>query len=212
MKVKNFGYLSVVAMFLVSGALSWNLYFKVYRQKDTVDIAHFPRAFDGWESEEIAISDNDLEILETRNAFVRRYFDKSGQEVYVFIVYSQNNRKVSHPPEICYTGGGAVILQNARDTVLSADGHQEIQANRLIVEKGKTRQVSFYWFKVGDSFTSNYWKQQGLIALKSFLGQSASSALIRLSADVHGGDDAQTVQQIKNFAQSVIPYLSQYLP
>src|SRR3989338_3669309 len=93
--------LFILGIFAVSLAISWQLYFKQYLQKDTVSISVFPEKIGPWRGEDIPLQDTDYEILETKNAFVRRYTTPEGKEVFLFIVYSQNNRKVSHPPEIC---------------------------------------------------------------------------------------------------------------
>ena len=201
----------LIVLFLVAGVISWRVYFRVYRQEDSVNIHHFPKAIEEWRSEEIRVSDDDKAMLETDNVFVRRYTHTNGKEVYLFTVYSQNNRKVSHPPEICYTGGGAVILNSVHDSFLSVSG-EPIRVNRLTVELGGRDQVFAYWFKVGDMFTSNYWMQQALIAWKSLLGASASSALIRISATVQNDDLDEAVSRIKEFGRLIVPHLRQYLP
>ena len=199
---------------MVAGYLSWSLYFKVYSQSDTVDISNFPREISSWTSEEIPLTATEKAILETDNVFVRKYTHSDSREVVLFIVYSQNNRKVSHPPEICYTGSGATILNNTHDTfAFEKEGSaQSVQANHMRVEFGQKEQDVFYFFKVGDTFTSNYWQQQYLIALKSFLGEPASSALIRISANIDEGKPNQSVEDVKEFARLVIPQLNQYLP
>ena|SRR3989338_3550425 len=192
---------------LISGLISWNLYFKEYRQADTVNIHHFPTAFGAWKSEEIPLTENEYAILETRNAFARKYVSDSGQTVHLFIVYSQSNRKVSHPPEICYTGGGITILDNSRYALAPS-----FQVNRLFMEQKGVKQIAFYWFKVGNSFTANYWNQQALIAKKTLLGQPASSAMIRLSASVKDGDIAKTEKDMAEFFNVIRPELNKYLP
>lgn len=204
----------IILFFIISAAISWHLYFKVYSQKDTVSIHAFPQTIDGWIAEEIMITRQDKAILETDNVFVRRYTNPQGEEVYLFLVYSQNNRKVSHPPEICYTGSGATIVNNAHDSFSAGESAlKDIEVNRVTVEQGRERQIFFYWFKVGDTFTPNYWKQQGLIALKSFLGQPSSSALIRISAPTRNEeDDENAVRRLKQFGQIVLPHISRHLP
>ncbi len=213
--MKKFGknYFVIVVLFIVSAAISWQLYFKVYSQKDTVSIHTFPNEIAGWNAEEIMISQQDKALLETDNVFVRRYTNLQVGEIYLFIVYSQNNRKVSHPPEVCYTGSGATILSSIHDSFDVDVPVREINVNRLTVEQGRERQIFFYWFKVGDMFTPNYWKQQGLIALKSFLGQPSSSALIRISISARKErDDADAIRNLKDFGRLILPYIQKHLP
>ena len=210
MKSKNTEYLIIICVLIIGGILSWSFYFRVYHMLDTVDINHFPKNIGEWSSNDLPLSKLELDILETKNAFVRRYTAPGNKEIYLFIVYSQNNRKVAHPPEICYTGSGASILNSTRDSV-ALDKSTEINANRLIVEFKKTKQVIFYWFKVGDSFTASYWQQQFLIAMKLMTGKPSGSALIRLSAIIKD-DEKTAVEDIKEFGKQITPFLDQYLP
>jgi len=215
--------LFIVIILLLTSVVSWNKYFKVYRQDDTVDIHKFPISIGAWNSQELIITDDEYEILETRNAFTRKYFIGDEQHAYLFIVYSERNRKVSHPPEICYTGGGVSVVDSRLDTIavssaelgLESNTVQEdvqIRANRLLLEKGDVQQIAFYWFKVGDTFTSNYWKQQFLIVLNTILGKPSSSALIRVSATVRNGDTDEADENIKSFSRTMLPVLIKYIP
>jgi EpsI family protein len=201
-----------VAFFLITSIISWRVYFKVYRQSDKVNIHLFPKVIEGWTAEELIISEEEKAILETDNTFVRRYTNNQGEEVFLFIVYSENNRKVSHPPEICYTGGGATILNSVPDAFYSKSENKLIRVNKLTVERGRVTQIFVYWFKVGDAFTFNYWKQQGLIAIKSLFGKPASSALIRISSTVNQGNADEAGERINKFSQLISPYIHQYLP
>ncbi|VAX37403.1 hypothetical protein MNBD_UNCLBAC01-923 [hydrothermal vent metagenome] len=203
-------YIFIITLFFLSGFFSWRLYFQKYSQNDTVSIHEFPKVIGEWISEEIPISDKDYEILETRNAFTRRYtHSQTGVEVYLFIIYSQNNRKVSHPPELCYTGSGATVLSKKPEIIGS---QQSIETVQVVVEYTHTQQVLNYWFKVGESFTPSYWKQQLLIAVKTFTGKPASSALIRISSTVKEGGQKKASKDIDAFASAMHIYIPQYLP
>jgi len=201
----------IIGLLAISCLGSWNLFFKEYWQADTVDIHTFPKQFDGWTSEEIPITEDEYAILETDNAFARRYTTDDGKEVFLFIVYSENNRKVSHPPEICYSGGGITILKKDPHKFHFETG-ADLPVNRLLLEQGRTRQLAFYWFKVGREFTPNYWKQQGLVAVKSLLGQPSSSALIRVSVTVKSEDEVLAENVVQEFSRSIQPFLAQHLP
>ncbi len=202
----------IFILFLISGILSWHLYFKEYRQADTVDIAKFPKTIDGWTAEDLPLTEDEYAILETRNVVARKYTNLEKKVVYLLLVYSQHNRKVSHPPEVCYMGSGISIVDNSHETIQVDSQNLKIHANRLLLESKGTKQFTFYWFKVGDTFTSNYWKQQLLIAVKTILGQPHSSALVRISADVEDNNEAEAISQIKNFTRLILKDVVRYLP
>jgi len=209
---KNISYIFILILFVLSGIISWGLYFKEYSQSDTVDIHHFPKVIGDWESEELVITEEEYAILETRNAFTRKYTNSKGDSVYLFTIYSQNNRKVSHPPELCYTGSGATVLSKAPAQIPISQG-EVIEVNQVIVEYGQAQQVLYYWFKVGDGFTPGYWKQQILIGLNTLTGKPASSALIRLSSTVQGEGEVEKAKQvIKDFSPLIMPHIQKYLP
>jgi len=196
-----------------TAVISWMLFFKQAVEKDTVDINHFPTAIGTWSSVDLNITKDEFEILETKNAFVRLYTNSVDKtKIYLYLVYSQTNRKVAHPPEICYTGSGLTIMEDVHDTIPVQYKNLTIQANRLCLSKGNFSQIAYYWFKVGDHFTSNYWKQQILIAFDTLLGRHPSSALVRVSADVVGNDINKTAMNIKKFTNLITPELFVYLP
>jgi len=198
----------ILVLFILSGVISWSTFLKDYSQQDTVSIHEFPMQIGPWSAEELVITEREYEVLETRNAFTRKYTTPDGKEVYLFIVYSQTNRKVSHPPEICYSGGGATILSNVHRDIPGVN----VPANKVTVEMAKFQQLMYYFFKVGDTFTSNYWKQQFLVAMNSLLGRDDGQALVRLSANIKPGAADQTAQNIEEFVSTILPYLNQYLP
>jgi len=212
MKRKDISYTIIILLLGLSCIISWKVYFKVYHQVDTVNIHKFPTQIGDWSSKDLIITEKEYAILETRNVFVREYRNSKQEKIHLFIVYSQNNRKVSHPPEICYVGGGISVLGNVHDYLIEEANQKVIQTNKLLLEQGITQQVAFYWFKVGDTFTSSYWKQQFLIVLKTLLGQPSSSALIRVSATIGDNDQPKSESIIKEFSAKVVPLLRTYLP
>ena len=210
----NSNQLVLICLTLVATAvISWALFFKQAVEKDTVDINHFPKVIGTWSSVEMPITKDEFMILETKNAFVRLYTNSVDKtKIYLYLVYSQTNRKVAHPPEICYTGSGLSIIEDLHDTIPVQYKNLTIQANRLRMTKGNFTQIAYYWFKVGDHFTSNYWKQQVLIVFYTLVGRHPSSALVRVSADVVGNDVNKTVMNIKSFIDLIAPKLFLYLP
>jgi EpsI family protein len=205
-------YIVLTVLLIASGIVSWKVFFKEYRQQDTVNIHHFPKKVGSWVSVDLPIAEDVYAILETRNVFTRRYKNEDGRGAYLLLVYSENNRKVSHPPEICYTGSGVSILSNEPAYIEMNGLKKRIKVNRLFVEQGNTQQIMYYWFKVGDTFTANYWKQQALIVWKTLLGQRASSALLRVSVTIDEKGVPEAVETINQFSQVISPHLLEYLP
>jgi len=211
--MRRFSFIFILALTIAAGAVSWSMFLRTHDAQDTVDVFDFPMTIGEWQSENIPISDNDYAVLETRNAFVRIYRKPTGEEVMLYVIYSQTNRRVAHPPEICYTGGGSTIVSKFPEKIATdavADG--TITANRLLIDYPNYQQIMYYWFKVGNSYTASYWAGQAMIAWKNMTGQSSSSALIRLTSVVEDDDQQRAVDIIRGFAAEILPLINQYIP
>jgi len=212
MKEYDRKYWFLVTLLIFTAVVSWHFYFKNYYGDDEISIHAFPKDIGHWTSTEQKITDDEYAILETRNAFARKYTASTGEVVYLFIVYSKNNRKVSHPPEVCYIGSGYSVLDNMQASFKRPNSNEVIRTNRLVLEFGNSQQIAYYWFRVGNTYTSNYLKQQILIAWKTLIGRPSSSALIRISTDVIEADQKHAEEIVSEFARMILPYVEQYLP
>lgn len=167
----------------------------------------FPINIGQWQGKDIPLSEKDYEILETRNLIMREYKNPRGESIYLYIIYSEGNRKVAHPPEICLTGGGLNILDKA-----SIQLTPSIRAVKMLMEKGDFRQVVVYWYKAGDAYTDQYLKQQLKIALGNTMGKKISGAMIRVSTNVKDNDDKSALSLIQSFVSQIEPLLPKYVP
>lgn len=203
----------IVAIFCVAGFVAWPLFFNSYRHADSVSVHDFPRQIGEWKSIDLTILADEYAILGTRNVFARKYTNAQGKSVYLMVVYSQHNRKVSQPPEICYAGSGTTIVNNEHTYVDFGIDNFVVKANKMILETRNAKQIMYYWFKVGkDTFTASYWKQQLLIAAKTLLGKPASSAMIRVSVSIDQEKISEASQRIDEFVLLVTPPLFKFLP
>ena len=172
-----------------------------------VKVADFPKVMGDWIGTDMPLSKRDYEILETNNLFVRDYKNKKGESVYLYVVYSEDNRKVSHPPEVCYMGSGVTIVDKSPIQLTNS-----IQAVKLVVEKANSRQIVVYWFKAGSFNTDKYLTQQLKIVIDRMLGKRTSGALIRVSTDIQGNNLDTAVKLIKSFCGQIEPLVSRYVP
>jgi len=170
-------------------------------------VDNFPKVIGEWSSTDIPVSEQDYQILETRNLFVRDYKNALGESVYLYVIYSEDNRKVSHPPEICLMGSGLSIADKSAIQISDT-----IKAVQLIVERTDTRELVAYWYKAGNLYTDKYLRQQLKIVMDRTLGKRTSGALIRLSTDIKDDDPEAALNLIKTFSAQIEPLLAKHLP
>lgn len=171
-------------------------------------MSNFPQTIGEWKSTDLPLSKRDYEILETKNLIMRDYKNKKGDSVLLYIVYSQDNRKVSHPPEVCYMGSGASIIEKTVFKITDS-----ISATRMLTEEatGKQQFVA-YWFRVGNLNTDKYLKQQLKIVCNRMIGKRTSGAMIRISTDIKEKDQKAALTLIKVFTSQIEPLLAKYVP
>jgi EpsI family protein len=169
-------------------------------------MAAFPGVIGDWKSSDLPISERDYQILETRNLIMREYTNSKGDAVTLYIIYSENNRKVVHPPELCLTGGG----QSIEDKNSVQIGN--IRAVKLLMQQGDSRQLVLYWFKAGNLNTDRYVKQQLKVVFDLLRGKKTSSALIRITTTVKDGDNQAALALLKGFVLEIESLLPKYVP
>lgn len=167
----------------------------------------------GWIGKDIEVDDKTLKILETDDVLIREYKKEETPPVQLCIVYASNNRKVAHPQEICYKGGGW-SLEEKKPVVLStrADVFPEFKAIKLILEKGNQRQLVLYWYKCNKEYTSNYYKQQINIVKSGIITGKSTSGLIRISTPIINKDEDVAMKRTQIFTLNILPLITKHLP
>ena len=212
--MKSISHFIIIGLLVFSGFFAWQEYLREYHSTDRVQVNLFPEEIAGWTSEDIPLTENDYAILETRNLFVRMYTspDKTKQ-VMLYIIYSTNNRRVSHPPEMCFAGSGLSMVSNKPQEMAIPGSEKVLRFNRMHWEKKGVNQLVYHWYKAGDDFTESYWGQQIQVAMKSLFRQNASIAMIRLSTPfLEKTNLEQADKNLQEFAQMITPLIPQYVP
>src|SRR6185369_2228351 len=143
----------VVAVLLLSGAAI------VLQARNGAEIipAHpplgsFPRSLNGWNSTDIALTQDVLDVLGPGDFLLRNYGDPQGaQNISLFIAYfpSQRAGDTIHSPNNCLPGAGWAPVRTGRIT-LNVPGHDPFEVNRYLIAKGEERQLVLYWYWAHD--------------------------------------------------------------
>ncbi len=164
-------------------------------------------------SRDLFVDIDQFDALEQRTTSVlhRRYTNLKHDHINLYIIYSEFNPKAVYPPEISYPEQEISILDKGKK-IIKIDNSVKLRVNWLLLDNGQNQQIVYYWFKVGDIYTTSYWKQQALIAFNNFIGNKRGSALIQVSIDVVDSRQENAKKIIDNFAGLITPLLSEYLP
>jgi EpsI family protein len=203
-------YIFIIVSLIITIFISGKFYVPDFK-KSTFIIHEFPEVIDHWTSRDLPIERADKSVLENTNTALYRYYTNNGRRVYLYIVYSKTNPKVTNPPEICYKYAGISILDKGKKRIKMGNSNNGFRVNWLISDNRQNQRISYYFYKVGGIYTTSYWKQQGMVALNNLIGKPSGSALIRISVDIHDGQQ-EAIRLINDFTAVLIPQLSNNLP
>jgi len=198
------GYIVLIAMLIFTSAVSIQLFFRERSDRDMLDVRKFPMVIGDLKGTDVTITEAEYKMLETRNIISRHYTGPDGATIYLFIIYSETNRSVFHPPEVCMVGSGMELTDKKIEQV-EFDG-RKFSANKLYAEKGEYKSISLYAYKTGSLYTDSYYLQQAHFAFNRLLGKNRGGATIRVTAQIVGSE-AETVTRLKAFMAEAIRIL-----
>lgn len=193
---KTIGYIVLLVLLAVTCIFSVNLFFRERTAHDEVDINKFPYIMGEWKGKDLEVTEKEYKILETRNVLLREYTNPQNEKVALFIVYSETNRSVFHPPEVCMMGSGMEITEKSVEKI-NYDGRM-ISANKMRSEKDGNKMLSLYCYKAKSLYTDNYYLQQAYFAFNQIFHNQVKGATIRVSMPVTGSEEA-ALTTLKDF-------------
>lgn len=204
----------IIAAILIFGlaALSaGNMLYPSRMETGTGKAASLPLVLGEWAGQDVEIEDYVKQILETDNIVQRNYvkLQASSEKVQMAIVYSANNRRVAHPPDICYKGEG---WEKMAKGVIEPAGLPPMM--RLLLAKGRgSRDIVYYCFKAGGELTPDYYTQQlNMIRNQMLRREETASALIRFSTHIGDNEtDAQADARIQDLMRVMMPEIMKTL-
>lgn len=144
-------------------------------------LAGLPKNLGDWSGEDTRLEEKVYEILETRNVLSRTYQNPQGEEVHLLIVGSHHDRRVAHPPEVCYLGSHfEIVRESSRELHL---GERTLPVKTFVAKNKREPNAShhvLYLYKVGDRWTTNYYEQQLKFAFDRLRQKRSQVLLIRL--------------------------------
>jgi EpsI family protein len=165
-----------------------------------------------WRGVDLVMDEQTLAILETRDYLLREYVAAGGARVQFCIIFSKDNRKGTHPPDLCLAGSGDGIVAKGDVTVTDVPGRGDLPCRELIVQHGQEMQYVMYVYKCGNSYTGSFWKQQWVILLNGLLKRNASGALIRVSLTMDTDNPGAARKLSTEFLRVAVPYVDKALP
>ena len=179
-------------------------------------LASFPAQLGDWNSSDIELDKQTLEVLGAGDFLERIYQDPSAKlpAVDLFLAYfpSQRAGDTIHSPQHCLPGAGWNPEENSRVT-LSLPGHAPFPANRYVISKAGSRRLVLYWYWAHNrGVASEYWAKFYLVKDAIQMNRS-DGALVRITVAMFPGETPDSAQQrLLPFTSQIVPLLDSYIP
>ncbi len=212
-QVKIPAYLGSLALILPVALLSPSIGERQEVVPDRAMFVDFSMRIGAWQGSPQPVEPQLISTLRFDDYLLADYAAPGGGPLTLYMAYYQSQRKgqSAHSPQSCIPGGGWEIT--SKGTVnLPMDGITE-PVNRVLIQKDRQKQLVLYWFKQRDRMLSNEYLVKLYLFWDAMTRQRSDGALIRLSAAVDPGEDEQEVEQrLLQFARSIQPQLTRYIP
>jgi exosortase D (VPLPA-CTERM-specific) len=179
--------------------------------------AGFPLVLGQWRGSADRLDPVYLPLLKLDDYLLADYFGGPGQEpvnFYVPYYASQANGNGAHSPRACIPGDGWEIADfRERSLARVTFGGQPLRVNRVVIQKGETRDLVYYWFQQRGRATTNEYLVKFYIFVDALQRGRTDGAMVRLVVRLRpGGAEEEGDRVLEDFAATAVPMLSAYVP
>jgi EpsI family protein len=184
----------------------------------------FPLEIDEWACPEREMMEPDVE----QNLGVTDYLictysrERPRESVSVYIGYHKTQVREEgggagensiHPPAHCLPGSGWDIIDN-RTVPLDIEGlpQRGATAKRLVIAKGRARQLVYYWYQSRGRVISEDWKKIVYVGADRALRGRTDGSLVRFTLPIRRDDVESADAAFFDLAPRLLPHLGAYVP
>lgn len=182
-----------VVLLCLGASASALLLYPTQEARGVLQAEQLPLRLEEWIGISEPVHEEEKIILETDDIIHRKYLNFAntqykGSPVFLAVVYSPDNRRVAHPPEVCYKGSGWELVDKR---IVEHEGLPPMA--RLVLGGPGKHDLVYYHFKAGDLMTPSYMRQQLNIVVNQLMKKATSSALVRYSTRVN--EPSESIEQ-----------------
>ncbi len=176
----------------------------------------FPMQIGDWQGKRDRIDKIYLDVLQLDDYVIADYRGPGGTNVNFYSAYyaSQRTGVSAHSPSSCLPGDGWRIVEMDRHAVEGARvGEAPLQVNRVVIQKGRSRQLVYYWFQQRGRTITNEYLVKWFIFWDSLTRKRSDGALVRIITPLPEGEDIVAADsRLAQFASRAVADLARYVP
>lgn len=169
-----------------------------------------PFTFQNWRGENLELTADVLNILQTESILVREYRNDKGDKVTLAVVYYPDNKLGFHQPESCLGGIGYTIVEDGiKNLNFSLSTNYSLQVKWLHYNRNQTHELIYYFYETNDYITPNYLSFRWQMLLNQLKYKQTNGALIRVSTPIQRNSPPEKILQ--EFLFKIFPFIENYI-
>lgn len=171
----------------------------------------FPLEINGWKGRTYEFENGENTVLQLKDYLLVNY-NKSNTNVNVYAGYtdSQRSGSVPHSPKACIPGGGWEIT-NTKIHEVVIDNQKSIKVTRMLISKGESKQLVYYWFHQRGRDLSNEFSMKFALLYDAITMNRTDGAIVRYTVPVYKSE-AESDKVLAEFIRDSYPLLPKYIP
>jgi len=176
----------------------------------------FPKQIGQWSGMPQAMEQKFIDTLDLSDYVIVDYKNPASQSVNFYVAYyeTQSKGESIHSPATCLPGSGWEFKQAGKAVLdLSEQGQGFMPVNRAFMQKGATRQLSYYWFPMRGRVLTNAYQMKIFNFWDALTRQRTDGALVRVMTPVFEYEKVEDAdKRLQAFVKDVVPVLDEFLP
>lgn len=171
----------------------------------------FPLEVDGWKGRPYQFENGENQILQLKDYLLVNY-NKANTNINLYAGYtdSQRSGSVPHSPKACIPGGGWEIT-NTKIHEIKIDDQKTIKVTRLLIAKGESKQLVYYWFHQRGRDLSNEFSMKFLLLYDAIKMNRTDGAIVRYTIPVYKSE-AESDKKLSDFIRTSYTLLPPFIP
>jgi exosortase D (VPLPA-CTERM-specific) len=180
------------------------------------EFTRFPLQLGDWQGRREYLESEYIDALKFTDYVLADYARPRQAPVNFYVSYYESQRKgeSAHSPKVCLPGGGWQI-EDFRDHEIPglSSGNRPFVVNRAVMIHGNDREVVYYWFQQRGRIITGEYAVKWYLLWDALTRNRSDGAMVRLIAPVApGGSEANADAALQEFARTLAPALTPYIP
>jgi EpsI family protein len=173
--------------------------------------ASYPLEIGGWQGHTYEFENGENDILRLKDYLLATY-SKSNTNIGLYLGYTDSQKRgfVPHSPKACIPGGGWEI-SDTRLHKIEINANKTIEVTRMLISKGSTKQLVYYWFHQRGRDLSNEFPMKFALLYDAIKLNRTDGAIVRFTTTVYRSE-AEADAKLAEFIRLNYPLFPKYIP